>query len=219
MLARQTWKGDLSVWLLDDGSDEHLDEMKGWGLHYLKLRDAGSAPRSSNMAYRAGYEACDADFIILTHPEYLVPESSVETLVQRYDGVHRIGHSPIAIPRKVQRDLDQWNWRDPDSLMNIPGIVTEHSPWGWTNAYGKEWCHHLVFSGQNRAGWDRLGFLPATEERGYNDSWLLPLEIEHGFPPVCSGLSGYHQWHERLFQDGKPVGLVKRSVRVARIAP
>jgi hypothetical protein len=208
--------GSLEIWLLDDGSDEHLEDIPG--VNYLLLREPGAAPRSSNRAYRAGYEACpDADFVILSHPEYMVPRESVQRCLEVYeahDRLQRVGHSPIAIPKRIQDRIDIFDWGENlMTFVTLPGIWAERSPWGWLNADAMGWCHHFAFSGQSRAGWNRFGFLPDTEQRGQNDSWLLPLESVAGQPPVCSGLLAFHQWHERI-EGGLPP---KRSVRVERM--
>jgi glycosyltransferase involved in cell wall biosynthesis len=213
-LLRQQTYDDYEVWILDDGSDENIEEICGGRIVYKRVRGTGASPRASNMAWHYGYEDCDGEFVILAHPEYMAPLDAIERLVEQYDGSARLEPVPLALPPKGQAIIDSVDWKnDLDLLQTLPEFWTFKTPWGWTNFEAKEWCHHFAFTGQTRDAWDVNDFLPVTEELGMNDSWLVKLEVEQGRPPVCADFSVYHQHHERTADWPWP----ERSARVKRI--
>lgn len=214
LLEQQTFD-DYEVWLLDDGSDEQIAELAGGRVIYEQLRPAGVPPRGSNMAYVHGYRRCQGDFVILTHPEYMAPKDAIHRMLDGYDGSARLTATPLALTREVTAILDTYLWRERlDSLQDIPGFWGWISPWGWTNADAKSWCHHFSFTGQHRSGWDLTGFIPETEAFGMDDSWMLEKEVALDRPPKPVGFAVYHQHHRRLMDWPFP----QQSVRVARIA-
>lgn len=214
LLERQTYDV-YDVWILDDGSDENIEELCNYPLvHYEQVRKAGAHPRASNMAWNHGYELCDGEFIILTHPEYMPPLDAIEKLVNLYDGNARLGPTAFAIPAKAQSLIDTIDWKvDVELLQNLPNFWTFRTPWGWTNLDAVTWCHHFAFTGQTREGWDLFDFIPKTEKRGMNDSWLVKVEVEADRPPRGAGFAVYHQHHERTTEWPFP----ERSARIKRI--
>lgn len=213
-LLRSQTHDDYEVWILDDGSDEDIAELGGEKIIYERVRDAGAAPRASNMAWNHGYGICQGEFIILAHPEYMPPLDAIERLVDQYDGDARLEPAALALPPKAQAMIDTIDWRaDLDNLQSLPDFWTFKTPWGWTNFEAKEWHHHFAFTGQTREAWDVHDFLPLTEKRGMNDSWLIGLEVADGRPPIGAGFAVYHQHHERTTEWPFPV----RSARVKRI--
>lgn len=213
LLRRQTYP-DYEVWILDDGSDEHVSDLCGDNIIYEKVRDAGAAKRSANMAWNHGYRKCDGEFIVLGHPEYLMPLHAIESLVEKYDG-YRLGPTAYALSPETTARLDRWPWRDDlDSLQATPGFWSFETPWHWTNMEAKGWCHHFAFTGQPREAWDILDFLPLTEAPGFADNWILGPETAGGRPPRPAGFSVYHQHHARWKPGEVGVGL---SVRMQRI--
>lgn len=213
LLRNQTYD-DYEVWILDDGSDENISELAGSKIIYWRLRQAGAPPRASNMAWNNGYKECQGEFIILTHPEYMPPLDAIEKLVEQYDGSARLEPIAFALPAAAIGRIDDLDWKsDLDTLQTLPDFWTFKTPWGWTNLEAKEWCHHFAFTGQDREGWDLHDFIPVTEQRGMNDSWLVGLEVEAGRPPRCTGFGVYHQHHERTTEWPFP----QRSTRVKRI--
>jgi len=214
LLRRQTHEY-YDVWILDDGSDESVEELCESPFRYMRIRRAGAGPRSSNMAWRAGYEACDGEFVILGHPEYMVPFNAIELLLETYDGNLRVCPTPYALSARHQSMIDSIDWKsDLSALQTLDNFWVTKTPWGWTNFDGKDWHHHFAFTGQSRYGWDKHGFLPVTEERGMNDSWLVGIEQHEDRAPKDAGFAVYHQHHERL--NNNPFS--EKSVRVQRIA-
>lgn len=214
LLRNQTYP-DYEVWVLDDGSDEKISEVcRDPKIIYEKLRPAGSPPRASNMAWNHAYRKCQGDFIILTHPEYMAPTHAIETLVDQYDGSARLEPVALALPPKAMNTLDDIDWKgDLNLLQKLPEFWTFRTPWGWTNFEAKEWCHHFAFTGQDRAGWELTNFIPETDQRGMNDSWIVDLEAGMDRPPQCVGFAVYHQHHERTTNWPFP----QRSTRINRI--
>lgn len=204
---------NYDVWILDDGSDENIARLCRQNFNYVKLRDAGSPPRASNMAWNYGYQLCDGEFIILTHPEYMAPLNAIERLVELYDGSARLEPVALALPSSAMGKIDELDWKsDLDVLQTLPNFWTFRTPWGWTNMDAKEWCHHFAFTGQTREAWDLTDFIPVTEKRGMNDSWIVDIEAEMGRPPQCVDFAVYHQHHERTTEWPFP----ERSVKVRR---
>jgi hypothetical protein len=214
LLRRQTYD-DYEVLLLDDGSDEHIENMAGEGVDYERLRPAGSRPRASNIAYVHGYRKCQGEFVILTHPEYMPPLNAVEKIVGAYDGTARLSAMALALPRDLTRALDDYPWKtNVHVFQTVPGFWGFLSPWGWTNQSAKDWCHHFAFTGQTREGWNLTDFIPETDQRHMNDSWIQGVEVKMGRPPLPAGFPVYHQHHRRTTEWPFP----KQSVRVARIS-
>lgn len=197
LLRNQTYD-DYEVWILDDGSDEKIEELCGDGILYERVRNAGVRPRAPNMAWHHGYRLCDGEFVVLTHPEYMPPLDAIERMVEQYDGSARMEPVAFAIPPKAMGQLERIDWRaDLDALQQIRDFWTFRTPWGWTNMEAKTWHHHFAFTGQTRRAWDLHGFMPVTEQRGMNDSWLVKLEVQAGRPPRNAGFAVYHQHHQR----------------------
>lgn len=221
LLERSLWlltnqsEPDIEVWLLDDGSDEHIEELAdGERVIYQQIRPAGSPPRASNMPWWQGYRKAQADFIILTHPEYMAPRFAVRRMLEDYDGTGRISATALAIKASLMGILDDIPWKaDLDSISKAPNFRTFRTPWGWRNADAKAWKHHFAFTGQDRAGWDLLGFMPETPKFGMNDSWAVAEEIRIKRPPIAAGYFVYHQHHRRRQEWPFP----EKSARVGRI--
>lgn len=213
LLRSQTYD-DYEVWILDDGTDENVSDLCGGKIIYEKLRDAGAKPRASNMAWNHGYKKCDGDFIVLTHPEYMPPLDAIERLVEQYDGSARLEPVALALPPSALGAIDELDWKtDLDVLQTMRDFWTFKTPWGWTNLEAKEWCHHFAFTGQTREAWDLTDFIPVTDKRGMNDSWIVDIEAEMGRPPQCVDYAVYHQHHERTTEFPFP----ERSARIKRI--
>ena len=213
LLRSQTYS-DYAVWILDDGSDEKIAELCGSKIIYEKVRGAGAPPRASNMAWNHGYKICDGEFIILTHPEYMPPLDGIEKLVRQYDGSARLEPVAFAIPSRFMGQIDKVDWkRDLDAFQTLPDFWAFKTPWGWTNFEARDWHHHFAFTGQTREAWDVHDFIPVTEVRGMNDSWLVKVEVAMGRPPRGADFAVYHQHHERTTEWPFP----ERSVRVQRI--
>jgi glycosyltransferase involved in cell wall biosynthesis len=214
LLRRQTYKGYYNVWILDDGSDENIEELCGENVIYVPIREAGARPRACNIAWIEGYQISDGEFVILTHPEYMVPLHAIESMVDQYDGSARLVALHLSLSPKAQAVIDDFDWRgDVDNLQSIPDFWDSRTPWNWTNRDTKNWQHHFAFTGQTRDAWGMNDFLPETEELGMNDSWLARIEVEQERPPSGLDWYVYHQHHERISEWPFP----KKSARVQRI--
>lgn len=213
LLERQTY-ADYEVLILDDGSDEDIYQLRSKRIAYERLRPAGSPPRSSNTAYIHGYRKCQGDFIILTHPEYMAPTNAIARIVDVYDGSARLAAMSLALNPETTANLDGFPWRtDLDTLQDIPGFWGWTTPWGWQNSEARGWCHHFSFTGQTRDGWALTEFIPATEEPGMNDSWIVAVEVAMARPPMPAGFAVYHQHHRRPTEWP----FVEQSVRIGRL--
>jgi hypothetical protein len=130
----------------------------------------------------------------------MVPLNAIELLVSRYEG-YRLGPTAFALSPAMMTGLDKLPWKiDLDTLQGLPGFWEFENPWGWRNIVAAEWCHHFAFTGQPRKDWDILDFIPVTEERGFDDSWIIGFEYEGGRPSRPAGFSVYHQHHTRFEQ-------------------
>jgi len=216
LLKRQTYD-DYDVWILDDGSTENISELCDGKIIYKQVRGAGGKKRSANIAWNIGYKICGGEFIILSHPEYMVPLDAIERLVKQYDGNARLVPTAYAIPAEFLSRIDELDWKtDLDLIQTLPDFWDIMTPWGWINLVAKSWHHHFVFTGQKRDAWDALNFIPNTEKYGMNDSWILSREAKISRIPREADFAVYHQHHERLFKGGR-VTSQKRSVRIQRI--
>ena len=220
LLKRQTWF-DYEIWVLDDGSTDDIESLCGSRLvNYVSVRPSGSRPRSPNMAWWAGYELCEGEFVILSHAEIMVPKDAITRMVVEHNA-HRSVPIQYAIPPEQQRQIDSIDWKDDlDALQKFPNFWSVRGPWGFTNHGAHGWRHHFSFTGQFREEWDRWGFLPKTEVPGDDDSWMLEQETAKDILPNPIDLKVYHQYHERLeLQD--PEGSWEQardtSARIKRI--
>lgn len=220
LLKRQTYD-DYDVWILDDGSDENISELCGEKIIYKQVRGAGVKKRSANMAWNIGYKICGGEFIILSHPEYMVPLDAIERLVKQYDGNARLVPNAYAIPAEFLSRIDELDWKtDLDLIQTLPDFWEIMTPWGWTNLVAQSWHHHFVFTGQTRDAWDLLDFIPKTEAWGRNDSWILSREARISRIPREADFAVYHQHHGRLFKGTRATATAtaqERSVRIQRI--
>lgn len=213
LLSRQTYD-NFEALILDDGSDEKISQLCGGKIIYEKVRGPGSRPRASNMAWNHGYRLCDGEFIILGHPEYMMPLDAISRLVEKYDGSARLEPVALAIPALAMHKLNEVNWQKNLGVLNtLPEFWTAVTPWGWTNKEAASWCHHFAFTGQTREAWDVTDFIPETTERHMNDSWMVKVEVEMGRPPMCADFAVYHQHHERTTEWP----FKEKSVRIKRI--
>lgn len=220
LLERQAWS-DYEIWILDDGSTEDIESICDSPLvNYVSVRQAGASARSPNMAWWAGYELCNADFIILSHPEIMVPRDAIYKMMKSHNG-HRGVPVQYAISPIQQRRLDLMDWKsDLHIFQQYANFWSEPGPWGFPNMEAHGWRHHFSFTGQLRREWDRWGFLPKTEVPGGDDSWMLMQETEKDILPNPINLKVYHQHHERLeLQDPEESWEENRkaSVRIQRI--
>jgi glycosyltransferase involved in cell wall biosynthesis len=169
LLRNQTYE-DFEVWILDDGSNENVEELCGGKIIYEKLRDYGAPPRASNMAWNHAYRKCDGEFIILTHPEYMAPRHAIETLVDLYDGDNRLEPVALALPSHTLGTLDELDWKsDLDVLMTVPDFWTFRTPLGLDKLRGAGMVPSLRVHrpDQRGLGPDRFhpGDRPARDER------------------------------------------------------
>ena len=221
LLKRQTYD-DYDVWILDDGSTENISELCDGKIIYKQVRGAGGKKRSANIAWNIGYRICGGEFIILSHPEYMVPLDAIERLVEQYDGNHRLVPTAYAIPEEFLPRIDELDWKtDLDLIQTLPDFWNILTPWGWINEVAKSWHHHFVFTGQTRDAWDTHNFIPDTGKWGMNDSWILAPEHRARRYPIGADFAVYHQHHARLFSGGGgksyKSGVQERSIRVQRI--
>jgi len=166
------------------------------------------------MAWNYGYKLCDGEFVILTHPEYMPPLNAIEKLVRQYDGSARLEPVAFAIPSRAMGQIDKVDWkRNLGVFQKLPDFWAFKTPWGWTNFEARDWHHHFAFTGQTREAWDAHDFIPVTDVRGMNDSWLVKVDGEMGRPPRGADFAVYHQHHERTTEWPFP----ERSVRIQRI--
>ena len=210
LLANQTYQ-NLEVLILDDGSDEK-PEVPYW-FHYYLLRHRGSYPRSPNRAYLTGMELCSGEYIILSHPEIMVPLNAVERMVNESVSGRRNVPTQLHLTYEHLKTIDNLDWKhDLDVLKTVSDFGSTITPWGYINLESYKFRNHISFCGQNIEGWKRNGFLPDTEEFGTDDNWLHENEKRDGLFPVPFPMEVFHQEHDRLYGT-----ISNYSVRIKRI--
>jgi len=190
-LEHQTYP-NYEVWIMDDGSDGIPKIRRKDIINYRRLRPKWSTPRSPNTAFRLGYEMSNGSFVILMNSEHIIPLDAVEVMVKR--GAQDRRNVPIQyhLSRRQLREIDKMSTTKVSAELHsvmkfLPNFFDTRTPWGYTNSdakYHRE--HFFAFSGQARRAWDKIGFLPDTEE------WLMPQEET---PPVPIEIEIYHQTH------------------------
>jgi glycosyltransferase involved in cell wall biosynthesis len=220
LLERQDYSS-YDVWIVDDGSEDDVQDFcRLPHIHYLRLRPSGSKARSPNMAWWEAYKKCEGDFVILTHPEIMVPKNAISKMINAHNGRRSV---PVqyAIPPRAQSRIDVVDWKSSiGNLQRLRGFWGDMGPWGFMNIRAEYWRHHFSFTGQYRLQWDSYGFLPKTETPGGDDSWMLAQEAKRQSFPNPINLEVYHQHHERLMlQDPEGSWEEDRdvSVRIKRM--
>lgn len=221
LLERQKALGAYEIIVVDDGSDFtpglHPGPARG-----ICVRESGSTARSPNLAWWAGYEEARGDFIILSHPEIMVPRNAISEMM----GQHIPGRRSVPViyaisPENQRRRIDEVDWKaDLHLLQTLPDFMVTVTPWGFPNSEARGWQHHFGFTGQTRAEWDRFGFIPRTDMPGNDDAWLAHREAAAGCPPNPVDLAVYHQYHDRLpthDPQGSWQEARETSVRIRRI--
>lgn len=209
MLARQTHP--CEVWVLDLGGEEEVEALCDYqNVIYERLAPRGSAFAGINNAYNHAYERTRAEYIVLSAPEVLVPSGAVGRILEQHQEGFRSVPVVYWLSQAHTRAMSDLPWRENlDIFKTLPDFGATRGFMGLPNMRASEGRHHICFSGQTRAEWEELGFLPKTVEWN-DDAWLLARENEAKRYPRLIDLEVYHQYH-------LPRGM-EQSVRVARIA-
>ena len=219
MLTRQTYP-DVRIYVGDDGADPPIADLcsRYANVTMIPLRPPSAYQTGANRPWRAGFERAKADgcdFVIITHPEILVPTVAVETMLRYHNPGHRSVPVVYGLSRAMSQALDEIPWRDDFAILeHAPGFMAMTQPWGVLNREAAGWRHHVCFSGLETTVWDERGFLPDTDAWCMDDAWLLPMESSIGKLPWPSPFAVYHQWHERLYVSEHPD---PHSARLERI--
>jgi glycosyltransferase involved in cell wall biosynthesis len=236
-LSRQTHPVD--VFVIDDGSRPGLEKIaEDAGAIYERIRDP-ILPDAQDVGgaaqpWRHVYYATDHDFVILTHPEILVPFDAVERMVEQHVSPRRSTPLLYFINKPLLEKIENYPWRkDVHSIQKAPGFMGIWNRWGLYNRHMRQWKHHVCFTGQTREDWDAHNFLPAIDEIGAaDDAWLWGIEdalskktgISHYVNQI--DLTVYHQFHkvsdwstagDDLWQSQNYGHDPLRSPRIARI--
>ena len=215
-LSRQTHPTD--VFIIDDGSTPGIEEIASEaGVYYERLRGPidpdGPDIRPPADAWRHIYFKTDHDFVIITHPEVLVPFDAVERMLDGHQSPRRSTPLLYFLNRKFLEGIDKYNWReDLHCIQEAPGFMHWHNRLGLYNHQMHGWNHHVCFSGQTREDWDIHNFLPPSSDTSVpiDDAYLHGVEhrltqgtgINHQVHKV--DLTVYHQFHGSSFVSGPP---------------
>lgn len=224
LLSNQSYP--CEIWIMDTGSTDLSKEIAlQYGAIWHQVRHPTSPRAGPYDGWKFGYERADADFIILTHPEVMVPLTAIEQMIEGH-GKSRSSSSAFCLPADCQQILDTVDWKkDLNQICTMTNFWPYRNYWGYTNYEAMAHYEIFMFTGQYRDQWDRFGFLPGDPDSdyfcGYED-WMVPEEIASGWRAVRMPYSVYHQYHSW----DKPFGRAGmeneamsngRSVRIDRI--
>jgi len=204
LLTRQDYPNYEIIWV-DDGSEEEHD-VKGFVtifdmVRYDRIRDAKNAPiREANKAWRRGFEMAEGDFIIITHPEILVPLNAVRLSVEEYEeGLIKVPTLYFICDNEMMLFLDDLPWKENlDSIQSIPHFWARFTPWGNLNSAMVGWSGHTAFCGLPRSLWEKMGFPPEKERTGSDVRFLNDRRIALGLKNKFNSFAVYHQEHYRI---------------------
>lgn len=181
MLSRQTVPAD--IFIIDDGSHPGIEKIAlDAGAHYERIRDpilpGTRNTRGPTPGWRHAYYGTDHDFVIISHPEVLVPYDAVERMLDQHQSPRRSSGLLYFLNRPLLATIEDYPWReDLHVLQTMPGFSGVYNRWGLFNRDMWQWKHHVCFSGQTREDWDLHNFLPGAEEFGEaDDAWLWGIE-------------------------------------------
>ena len=214
LLERQTWP-DYEVLITDDGSDEDI-RAAATGCKRVEIatiRPPFSPIRNCPIGLRHAFDRAKGEFIIISHPELMVPLNAIEKLIKEYEPGYRIVPRLYFICDSIAMAwLESTDWQSNlDLIQGIPNFWTSRTPWGNTNQDMDSWIGHTGFCGQTRAEWERKGFLSDDKNPGSDVRWIDAAEARLGRMPRQASFAVYHQHHAR--DSDKTM-----SARIARIA-
>jgi len=207
-LSRQTYPVD--VFLVDDGSRPGLEKIaKDAGVIYERIRDPlppnSSALRGPATCWNHIYQKTDHDFVIVTHPEILVPFDAVERMIDQHESPRRSTPLLYMLDRKITKSIEEYPWReDVHCFQEISHFRSIYNRWGLYNYDMHTWKHHICFSGQTREDWEICGFIPVldiADKGNWDDAWLWAREQEFtertgiNYYVNQIDLTVYHQFH------------------------
>lgn len=218
-LLNQTYK-EYEIVFIDDGlmregelcPEELLDHPN---VKYLQLREGITDIRSPNIAYRHGFYNCDGEFIIVLHPELLIPFDAVETMINEAN----IKRRNCAIQYHLTHEQVDYlfsnlhtNWKNHfNKIKDIPDFMATVTPWSYTNYHSKGYRNHFSFSGSTRERFEQY-MIPETGEWMQEDVFVHALELERGEPCEPIDIEVYHQEHDRVYGT-----IIQTSERIRRI--
>jgi glycosyltransferase involved in cell wall biosynthesis len=207
----QTYE-NYEIILVNDGAIGGLPEL-GDKFKLITLRDEGAPIRASNMAYHAAFEESDGDFIVVCHPEILIPYDALEQLIENADMSRRNVATQFYLTSKQVAELKTipgWE-EDFDKIKHVADFWNTQTPWCYTNKDAVNWHNHFSFSGSIRERFEEY-MIPKTEEWCHEDVYVHELEMERGELSVYCGIEVYHQEHPRVWPHRE-----HKSVRIERI--
>lgn len=224
LLGKQTHH--CQVFIADCGSEDHWEEIaKEYGAIYEQIKKPEDQRSGPYFGWLWGYERADADFIILSHPEVMVPINAIELMLKEYEEGRRIAAQPFCLGPYPQIKIDKANWQeDLIHLRELPGFWDYQNYWGYTNYEAEHHYEQFIFTGMMEEDWERIGFLPGHPDSeyflGYED-WLAPIERATDRNCVKASFPVYHQFHswDRIGMPSGKEDFVKipQSVRIQRI--
>jgi len=208
------WRGQLGclsyeILVVDDASKEDIPAViadvesntqdSNGVIRYLRLSH-GLLLRSPNAAYRAGFENAEADFIVLSSQDVLVPRYALAGLVDT--AAEHLGRRAALIAYWLTEAqtgmLPGCGWEK--SLLNVTALpgFWDATPYGAPNKTIVDGGAFILCTGQSREQWEWIGFLRDTPYYGSDDRDLIAREAFLQRPAVTvPDLFCVHQWHPK----------------------
>ena len=189
--------------------------------NYYRIRIDKSPSRASNYAYRKAFSESTGDFIIVSHPEILIPYDGVERMVAECDMTRRNVATQYHLTCEAVQELFRshvyptWAY-DFDNIKKVHGFWAIQTPWLYPNSISHRYRNHFTFSGSTRERFEEY-MIPATDEWGMEDGWVHKRELENNEPSLPIEIEVYHQEHDRVYGTIPEYSVRMRRIRNSRL--
>lgn len=152
-------------------------------------------------AYNYWHKAVQADTYIFTHPDLLFPWNTVMEAHKHSKDDTFVAFKSYFMPPDMTRDLDQYDWKNPEYLERVPELYNDDD-----YAHGTFYCNRGIKAIQtwessttysvNMQTSKRMFPLPDFGHQGADDPYQAGLRLKLGIKnyTVMNPIL-FHQWH------------------------